>query len=217
MDFSFSFHPPQRNDTKSPGVALHCKVEQQRIRSCKHRSHRTHQADMRLFRPLFVEMASDAPNRFKPIKRLPFGRDSLVQRFDYQAPPPPPPHDFYPRQPKHWQLRGTPLTTKQNYLTACFMVYCVSAICIGLYFIEGTVHRWWHRFTGSEFPTTDQLISRRITEATRLQYGTRDVYDPSFQAHGPAEVRKLWKYKSGFGDYNPNYMMNPGDPAMDDL
>lgn len=162
--------------------------------------------------------STDDLHRFKQIKRLPFGPNSVINRFHYEPPLPPPPHDFYPKQPKYWQLRGTPAHTRKNYLAAVFFVYCFSGMCIGLYFVEGIGNRWYRRITGREAPTADELYARRNIQSNRNQYHGRLAADPENPlSHSSKDLKKMWRFAGARSDYNREQRGNPGDPAFDDL
>lgn len=175
--------------------------------------------NMRVGLPVYCSQGVSDDLRFKPLKRLPFaGRDTVIKHFDYVPPDPPPPQDFYPKQPKHWQLRGTPANRTRNIISALFVLYGTTAMLIGTYYIESIGDRWFKRLSGRPTPSIDELATKEVEKKMRQRLTFRNSLDMDTSELRMRDVVDRWNKVGGRGgDYSADGMNNPGDPRGSEM
>ena len=172
---------------------------------------------MRLSLPVLCSFGSRDEPTFKPLKRLPFGPSSVIDRPDYVAPEPPPPNDFYPRKPLHWKIRGTPANKTRMFVCVSVAVYGFVSLAIFAYFVEGPGDRWYKRVSGREVPSMDEAYTKDVEARMRNMHLHRFTLDPETSDRTMKQVLEGWKYSGRFGDGTRTNMENRGDPTTDDL
>lgn len=106
--------------------------------------------------------------KYKPLKRLPFGKKSPQQVFTFAKPPPLPPKDFYPRKPAFWKMYGTPAyNNRQMFSFGGCVLFSVIGLVLFTYKYDKP-NQIFKFFMGSSFPTLDEVEARLMARQAKL-------------------------------------------------